>query len=265
MSPSAYLLFYRRRSDRPLGGKILEQITVDSRRDIENELRSDSDSDFDSEKETSSTTGEARRLGDFSRNGSPSASAGAGAAHRAGDGGVQAEAADDDDDDDDDDDGKDNDKDSCSSDDILGNPDAQQGMNHNNGDDTGHGTLSEPFAAPQEDDRQLDKVSHAHESSSQVTAAPASISDGENNGLFEDEDDDDASNRADDGGDDSSDPDYQLESLGSFTDGAADSDATFAASGPVETRIPPPLEADDEDDMAVVELTVDQDEKLHSD
>jgi hypothetical protein len=83
VTSAAYLLFYRRRSDHPLGGRVLEEI-------VESATRStvpDSDSQTDSR--APSPSGEGRRLGGSSRNGSSSALAGVGAAHQAGDGGLR--------------------------------------------------------------------------------------------------------------------------------------------------------------------------------
>ncbi|KAL4933316.1 putative ubiquitin-specific protease UBP12 [Aspergillus undulatus] len=82
VTSSAYLLFYRRRSDRPLGGKILEEIT-------ESSTRPGSESDSQGESRPPSPSGEGRRLGGSSRNGSSSALAGVGAAHQLGDGGLR--------------------------------------------------------------------------------------------------------------------------------------------------------------------------------
>ena len=83
VSAAAYLLFYRRRSERPLGGPQLEQIIEDAN----NDGQADTDSRPPSRAE-SPVAGEGQRLDDSSRNGSSSASAAAGAAHLAGDGGV---------------------------------------------------------------------------------------------------------------------------------------------------------------------------------
>lgn len=82
VSTAAYLLFYRRRSDHPLGGKELQEIT-------ENSAQADSD-EQEEEDGSGSPSGEGRRLVDSSRNGSTSALAGVGAAHQAGDGGLRA-------------------------------------------------------------------------------------------------------------------------------------------------------------------------------
>ncbi|KAI2224728.1 hypothetical protein LOZ12_005579 [Ophidiomyces ophidiicola] len=99
---AGYLLFYRRRSDHPLGGSYLAGVT-DS---VNQKHRADSDSPEDSD----GNPGEGKRLDDSSRNGSLSALAEAAAIHRAGDGGLQGEFLHrnndyDDNDDDDDDDG----------------------------------------------------------------------------------------------------------------------------------------------------------------
>lgn len=80
VSTAAYLLFYRRRSDHPLGGKELQEIT-------ENSVQADSDEQEDG---SGFPSGEGRRLVDSSRNGSTSALAGVGATHQAGDGGLRA-------------------------------------------------------------------------------------------------------------------------------------------------------------------------------
>ncbi|KAL4791548.1 hypothetical protein BDV19DRAFT_370365 [Aspergillus venezuelensis] len=85
VTSSAYLLFYRRRSERPLGGKILEEITESSTRP---NTESDS-SDSRPPSPDASASGEGRRLGGSSRNGSSSALAGVGAAHQLGDGGLR--------------------------------------------------------------------------------------------------------------------------------------------------------------------------------
>ncbi|KAB8079304.1 hypothetical protein BDV29DRAFT_164785 [Aspergillus leporis] len=81
VTSAAYLLFYRRRSDRPLGGKILEEITEASTRPA-------SEAGSSSESRGQSPSGDGRRLGGSSRNGSSSVLTGVGAAHQAGDGGL---------------------------------------------------------------------------------------------------------------------------------------------------------------------------------
>ncbi|OKL63316.1 hypothetical protein UA08_01805 [Talaromyces atroroseus] len=82
ISTAAYLLFYRRRSETPLGGKLLQEITEAS-------TRADSEDNQDDSR-TGSPSGEGRRLVDSSRNGSTSALAAVGAVHQAGDGGLPA-------------------------------------------------------------------------------------------------------------------------------------------------------------------------------
>jgi ubiquitin carboxyl-terminal hydrolase 4/11/15 len=83
VTAAAYLLFYRRRSDSSLGGRILQNITDPS-------VRPTTDSDSPTESHTESPSGEGRRLGGSSRNGSSGALIGVGAAHQAGVGGLRA-------------------------------------------------------------------------------------------------------------------------------------------------------------------------------
>ncbi|KAL8808646.1 MAG: hypothetical protein Q9200_004162 [Gallowayella weberi] len=78
VSSAAYLLFYRRRSDRPLGGPFFEP-TMRGAEEPAAESQPTSD--------TASPTGEGKRLDGSSRNGSSSALRGVGAAHQAGGGG----------------------------------------------------------------------------------------------------------------------------------------------------------------------------------
>ena len=75
VTKAAYLLFYRRRSDRPLGGPFLEKIVDDANRADE----SDDESQPGSRNVSPSAAGEGRRLDDYSLNGSSSASRGVGA------------------------------------------------------------------------------------------------------------------------------------------------------------------------------------------
>ncbi|KAI9864016.1 MAG: CSN-associated deubiquitinating enzyme Ubp12 [Trichoglossum hirsutum] len=76
VTSAAYLLFYRRRSDRPLGGPLFERIFDQQNGDIESELSSRAES----------PAGDDQRLGDSSRNGSSSAYQGRGASHQGADG-----------------------------------------------------------------------------------------------------------------------------------------------------------------------------------
>ncbi|KAL8778831.1 MAG: hypothetical protein Q9213_007223 [Squamulea squamosa] len=78
VSSAAYLLFYRRRSDHPLGGPFFEHIMSGTE---------DSAADSQPTSDTASPAGEGKRLDDSSRNGSSSALRGVGAAHQAGGGG----------------------------------------------------------------------------------------------------------------------------------------------------------------------------------
>ena len=84
VTSAAYLLFYRRRSERPLGGPRLEEIL-----DASNDAEADSDMPENS-RDSSPVTGEGRRLGDSSHSGLSSAFA-VGQAHRVGVGGSAME------------------------------------------------------------------------------------------------------------------------------------------------------------------------------
>ena len=70
VSSAAYLLFYRRRSDKPLGPPYLQKIVREAYEEISRSPESS---------RAQSPLGEGRRLDDFSRNGSSGALAGAGA------------------------------------------------------------------------------------------------------------------------------------------------------------------------------------------
>lgn len=87
VTSAAYLLFYRRRSEHPLGGRILQEITESSTRAMTDS--GDSQDESQGGSSASAPSGEGRRLGGFSRNGSSSALTGVGAAHQAGDGGLR--------------------------------------------------------------------------------------------------------------------------------------------------------------------------------
>ena len=81
VTPAAYLLFYRRREDHPLGGPILREIL-----EVAETAADSEDAQQHGSREPSPPSGEGRRLGDSSHNGSSSAFR-AGQAHRVGDGG----------------------------------------------------------------------------------------------------------------------------------------------------------------------------------
>ena len=89
---AAYLLFYRRRSEKSLGGPFFEQLFS---KDAEVEAEADGTSAPTSRMHSpsQSAAGEGRRLDDFSRTGSSSAYRGAGAVHPAGGGGRAGAAA----------------------------------------------------------------------------------------------------------------------------------------------------------------------------
>ncbi|MCJ1414649.1 CSN-associated deubiquitinating enzyme Ubp12 [Xylographa parallela] len=88
VTSAAYLLFYRRRSSRPLGGPIFEQIVHAANNPPPEEPLSQTPSRAGS---PSVSAGEVKRLDGFSRNGSSSASHGAEVAHQTGSGSLQDE------------------------------------------------------------------------------------------------------------------------------------------------------------------------------
>lgn len=203
-------------------------------------------------------SGEAQQLDGSSRNGSSSALIAAGAAPRADDGGAAAE----------------NENNYYEEQyeppfqHVNSEDDEEEGMHMDTEYGIASGTISDAFQHDT-DYWSFDRASNAHLSSQMTAAPPGSLSDGEyqydnDNGLF----DDTASDRAVDGDDNSgsassSVPDLRLASL---TDGAGDS---FAPNTPMDTSmadIPPPLDADDSEELDVVELRVnddnDEDEKV---
>lgn len=252
VTSAAYLLFYRRRSDRPLGGKILEEIT-------ESSTRAAADSDSQAESRGESPSGEGRRLGGSSRNGSSSALAGVGAAHQAGDGGLRAvtqvRSVEDDDDD-------------MPPEYSNGLPSGEQSLGHSNrlegmdieDEEFGGGMHPTPLRFPSaEPPWSFDRATDAH-GPSQMTAPPGSSYDGEDEDLF----DDDASNKAVGGGD-LSDSDIRLAALTDSPDEqGAPCPSTPFDDTPIQD-IPPPLDVDDDNELPVVELRVNEEDRIVSD
>ena len=242
VTSSAYLLFYRRRSDRPLGGKVLEEITEAS-------TRPNSDVDSQSESRGQSPSGEGRRLGGSSRNGSSSALTGVGAAHQSGDGGLptgtQAKSGD-----------EDSPPEYSNSPSFgersLGRTPRLEGMNFED-EEIGDDAQPSSFRPMDTPSWSFSRVSDAHGPSQMTTT------------QTDDEDllDDDASNRAVDDGD-VSDPDLRMASLMDSPRGAA------YPGTPMEETSFPDISAfaadgddDEEDELPVVELQVhDEDQTL---
>ncbi|KAL4777333.1 hypothetical protein BDW60DRAFT_172616 [Aspergillus nidulans var. acristatus] len=242
VTSSAYLLFYRRRSDRPLGGKILEEITESSTRPA-----SESDSQ---ESRGPSPSGEGRRLGGSSRNGSSSALAGVGAAHQLGDGGLRIGAKSSED---------------ANPPEYSNSPSYGErslggtGMDTMTYEDDDYGSglgnndtfrLSNPSPS-----WSFSRVTDAHHGLSQMTELPGSLSD------KDDDDDDDDSNKAVGGGD-MSDSDLRLASLtDSPFQGPVYPGTPLDETAPTLTTEFPQHDAD-EDDLPVVELHVGEEERL---
>ncbi|MCJ1476654.1 CSN-associated deubiquitinating enzyme Ubp12 [Lambiella insularis] len=87
VTSAAYLLFYRRRSSKALGGPVFEQMGQPNTENTQGGSTSQPPSRAAS---PSAPAGEGKRLDEFSRNGSSSASQGVEAVHQAGSGGLQA-------------------------------------------------------------------------------------------------------------------------------------------------------------------------------
>lgn len=246
VTPAAYLLFYRRRSERPLGGESLEEIVHEANKPV------DSD-ESQTESGANSPAGEGRRLGGSSRNGSSSAFPGVGAAHQAGDGGLQAERQ-------------------AKSDDEL--PDYSDGLRLGEKSLQGHSGTYDVLDTDDErmDDRFPTSLSGLGDSAlwsfdrasdsgpSGVTVAPPGSSYDGDEDLF---DDDAASNKAVAEGD-LSDTEARLAGLGDIgNDNEGDSPGTLFDDSIIED-IPPPLAADEDqgDELPVVELRVGDEERL---
>jgi ubiquitin carboxyl-terminal hydrolase 4/11/15 len=205
-SSQAYLLFYRRRSDQPLGGPVLQNIVYKFK-----------NGDKDSTAENSrapSPSGEGKRLGGSFPNGSSSVSAGAGVARRAGGGGSGAAT-----------------------------PETKSSDDEN--EEESHNPLDDMFSAPS---WSFDRAGGSLGLGALTSARPASPD--EDNDLFGDNDSNVAVNEDSDvetrlRGLDNSRPVSEHE--GSFED------------------VPPLLDDGSDEELPVVELRVDPDEKMHSD
>lgn len=245
VTSAAYLLFYRRRSDRPLGGKILEEITESSTRPV-------SEAGSPSESRGQSPSGDGRRLGGSSRNGSSSVLTGVGAAHQEGDGGSRTGTQ-----------AKNRDETAppgytnspTSGEKSVGKEHRLEGMSFDEAE-FGDGAQSDPFRFPSPPSWFFNRVPDAHGRSQMTTALPGSTSDDDD--LL----DDDASNQAVGGGD-FSDSDLRLASLADSPGGHG---AVYPGTPMEETPIqdiPPPLDADDDDDeLPVVELRVNEEDRI---
>ncbi|KAL4864841.1 hypothetical protein BDV12DRAFT_175600 [Aspergillus spectabilis] len=250
VTSSAYLLFYRRRSEKPLGGKVLEEITESSTRPGS----SDSGSQ-EGESRGPSPSGEGRRLGGSSRNGSSSALAGVGAAHQSGDGGLRI--------------GIQKSRDEGDSppeysnslsygEQSLGGTDRLEGMIMNyDEDDYGSGALANPLRPHTPPSWSFNRVTDAHLLSQMtMTELPGSLSDDD---LL----DDGASDKAVGGGD-ISDSDFRMASL---TDSPPFQGQPYPGTPMDESTIPDlaPPDADDDEELPVVELHVAEEDRLISD
>jgi ubiquitin carboxyl-terminal hydrolase 4/11/15 len=219
-----------------LGGKLLQDIT-------ESSVQAESDYQADSRAE--SPSGEGQRLADSSRNGLSSALVGVGAAHQAGDGGLQAgtqvrSVEVDEDDEDDELPPK------YSNGLRSGEQRVEEGMDIEDSD-PGIGMQSHPFSYSSQPAWSFDRATDG--THSQTAAPPGSYYDDDEEGLFDD--DDGASNKAVGGGD-VSDSDLRL----------GDDSTGFPSM--IVDDVPPASDNDDEE-LPVVELRVNEDERIVSD
>lgn len=251
VTSSAYLLFYRRRSDRPLGGKVLEEIT-------ESSTRPSSEAGSRNESRAQSLSGEGRRFGDSSRNGSSSGSAGAGAAPQSGVGSQDGTRP-----------AKKDQPPQYSHSPTVGETSLdgahrQEGMNNEEaefGDSTATHFPDPPFWS-------FDRISDAHYGPSQMTTAtttttalPGSISDNDSRLGIEDDDDDEIASDCAVGGGDLSDNDFPLASLTDSPFGTGPRCPGTPMDEFVQDLVPPPLDGDDDDEeMPVVELRAEDDQ-----
>ena len=253
VTSAAYLLFYRRRSEHPLGGKILQEIA-------ESSTRPASDNSDSHEYNTQAFPGEGRRLGGSSRNGLSSALTGVGATHQAGDGevgGLQARIHHRND-----------------------NADEDQPPEYSRDPPSGERSLAKANAHGQEgmDIDDFGANSHFPSGEHYSWTAAASTTD-THDGPFQqaqphsdgddDEDlfDDVASDKADGGGG-LSDSDVRLAVLGADADTDTGNQAGEGMmsfdDAPIQD-IPPPLNTEDGEDLPVIELTVNDEDKIVSD
>lgn len=202
-SPQAYLLFYRRRSDQPLGGPVLQNIV--------NKFKNGEKDSTAENSRAGSPSGEGRRLGGSFHNGLSSVSAGVGAARRAGSGGSGAAT-----------------------------PETKSSDDENENEES-HNTLDDAFSAPS---WSFDRVGLGEMTSIRPTSPD------EDKDLFGDND----SNVA---VDENSDAEARLHGLDNSRP-VSEHEGSFE-------DVPPLLDDGSDDELPVVELRVDPDEKMHSD
>ncbi|CAG8318869.1 unnamed protein product [Penicillium salamii] len=227
IAASAYLLFYRRRSERPLGNKELQELVESYKNPPGGESGTSSP--------PQSPTGDGQRLGDSSRNGSSSALGGAGVAPRAGNGSpVENREA--------------NDEYSTTDDSDADSEDGEGMKLTNNGRET-PGQASDPLDFSQEPSWSFGNLTGAH-AISQITPGNASL---DESGLFDDDEID--SNLA--VGDDDLDPDTRMTELEDShsvqPDGTSFEDFSHL------------MDDDSDDELPVVELRVGDEDKMASD
>lgn len=227
IAASAYLLFYRRRSERPLGNKELQELVEAYKNPPGGESGTSSPSQ--------SPTGDGQRLGDSSRNGSSSALGGAGVAPRAGNGSpVENREA--------------NDEYSTTDDSDADSEDGEGMKLTTNGRET-PGQASDPLDFSQEPSWSFGNLTGAH-AISQITPGNASL---DESGLFDDDEID--SNLA--VGDDDLDPDTRMAEL--------EDSHSVQPDGTSFEDVSHLMDDDSDDELPVVELRVGDEDKMASD
>lgn len=210
-----------------------------------------------------SSSGEGRRLGGSSRNGSSSALTGAGAAHQAGVGGSQTAGTQ----------AKNGGRDGESQPDFSQAANRLEGMLFGDDDDddfgggvsTSHHNYHNPLHSVNEPSWSFGPVMEAHGPSQMTTTATGP--------SFADSDDESVDDAASDqavGGDDMSDTEMPV---GSLLDEPIGDEGVALPKTPGHNEqetlpiqdVPPPLEADDDDDLQVVELQVPEEDRVVSD
>lgn len=228
VSAEAYVLFYRRRSEKPLGNPELQELVE--------AYRNSSDGESGSSSRSQSCTGDGPHPADSSHTGSSSASAEAKAASQAGISLRMGRSADDE---------------YSTTDGSDANSGDGEGMKLTSDGLENGGQMSDPLDIFQEPSWSFDNLTSAH-ALSQITPGNASLDD---SGLFDDDEID--SNLAVD--DHDMDPDTRMTELG-------DAHSVLTSQGGASFEdVSHIMEDDSDDELPVVELRVGDDDKMTSD
>lgn len=229
VSAEAYVLFYRRRSERPLGNPELQELVE--------AYRNSSGGESGSSSRSQSCAGDGPHPADHSHTGSSSASAEAKAAPQAGISLRIGSATDDE----------------YSTTDGSANSGDGEGMKLTSDGLENGGQMSDPLDIFQEPSWSFDNLTSAH-ALSQITPANASL---DESGLFDDDDEIDSNLAV--GDDDRDDPDTRMTDLG-------DAHSVLTSQGGTSFEdISHLMDNDSDDELPVVELRVGDDDKMTSD